>query len=316
MRFIPISVATLQPTDAVEWDLYLLARGEQRPHLYRASKVPFGQEDLERLQQSGVHKLFIPNDQRDSYQSYLRETLVALGSAAQITLAAKAARLNDIVRSVLADALSSSDTSTVVQSAADCGRGVAQLIGDEQLPYGELARVLHHDFATFTHSANVSYYAVLLAQALGFSGRDLELIAAGGLLHDLGKLDVDDRILNKDGKLTESENREVRKHPAVGFRKLCRREDVTFGQLMMVYQHHERLDGGGYPVGVGGYGIHPWARLCAVVDVFEAITSYRPYRGPMSEEQALAVLDRQVDVAFDAEMVTCWKNLIRPSGES
>lgn len=80
---------------------------------------------------------------------------------------------------------------------------------------------------------------------------------------------------------------------------------------MMVYSHHERMDGKGYPVGMVGAEIHPWAKLLAVVDVFDAITSARPYRMPMILPEALAFLERNAGTHFDREMVTCWNALMQ-----
>jgi HD-GYP domain-containing protein (c-di-GMP phosphodiesterase class II) len=75
---------------------------------------------------------------------------------------------------------------------------------------------------------------------------------------------------------------------------------------MMVYQHHERLDGNGYPVGVVESEIHPWSKICSVVDVYEALTSYRPYRSPMSRKTAFEIMERDIGKAFDPEVLGCW----------
>ena len=164
---------------------------------------------------------------------------------------------------------------------------------------------------TFTHSANVSYYCVFLAKHLGISEReDLDAIASGALVHDLGKLDVPDAILTKPARLSDSEFEIIKRHPLDGFLQLKDRQDVNFGQLMMVYQHHEWMNGKGYPVGVTGKEIHPWGRLCAVVDVFEALTSSRPYRGPMATSRALQIMERESGDHFDEEMFQCWKTII------
>ena len=80
---------------------------------------------------------------------------------------------------------------------------------------------------------------------------------------------------------------------------------------MMVYQHHERNDGTGYPVGLRGDDMHPWAKLCAIVDVFEALTSQRPYRTPMTHQKALDVLKRESGSALDPEMLQCWISIIQ-----
>jgi HD-GYP domain-containing protein (c-di-GMP phosphodiesterase class II) len=160
----------------------------------------------------------------------------------------------------------------------------------------------------------VAYYSVMLAENLGITNREeLNRIATGGLLHDLGKLEIPEAILTKDSGLTDQEFAIIKRHPTVGFRKLCQRTDLQFGQLMMVYQHHERLDGRGYPVGVGGDEIHEWARICAVVDVFEALTSNRPYRAGMTSQAAFQIMDRSSPTGFDASIYQCWKAIISAS---
>ncbi|MEM9657435.1 MAG: HD domain-containing phosphohydrolase, partial [Planctomycetota bacterium] len=174
-----------------------------------------------------------------------------------------------------------------------------------------LMQVLRHDYQTFTHSTNVSFFGVMLARAWGVSDRnDLERIAAGALLHDIGKLDIPDALLTKRGRPTEKEWETLKKHPTTGFHLLARRDDLTLGQLMMVYQHHERLDGGGYPVGVTEKEIHPWAQLCAVVDVYEALSSHRPYRPAMPLRETIGILERQVGGQLNPDMWRCWKQII------
>ena len=113
------------------------------------------------------------------------------------------------------------------------------------------------------------------------------------------------------GMKVRLEFRKIRMHPLLGLKKLAHREDLIEGQLMMAYQHDERLDGKGYPVGCVETDIHPWAKLCAVVDVFEALTSQRPYRTPMPRSKALMLQQRDSGAAFDPEMLACWKSIIQ-----
>lgn len=85
---------------------------------------------------------------------------------------------------------------------------------------------------------------------------------------------------------------------------------------MMVYQHHERLDGSGYPTGYQADEIHFWAKICAVVDVFEALTSHRPYRSPMPRLRALEIIERDRGTAFDSEILACWEAIIKNSSNA
>ncbi len=130
----------------------------------------------------------------------------------------------------------------------------------------DLFTILRHDWRTYTHSFNVASYCLLLAKALGIHDeQELEEIALGGLLHDVGKLRMPATLLTKKGPLTKSERQVVERHPADGFKQLSDRGDLSWTQLMMVYQHHEKIDGTGYPVRITGEDIHIWARLWAAV---------------------------------------------------
>jgi len=156
------------------------------------------------------------------------------------------------------------------------------------------------------HILRVTMLARKFASAFGME----QQAEVAGLLHDLGKLEISEQILCTPGKLDEAGFREIKKHPLTGFRMLANRPELSFGQLMIVYQHHERLDGKGYPVGCVSDEIHPWAKLCTVVDVYEALTSQRPYREPMTKQKALDLQNRDRGTAFDPEMLACWNSII------
>ena len=311
--FLPISVATLMPTEMVGLNLYQEDSEATRLVLYRGAEFPLHIEDLERLRARGVHRLYISKASRSVYQDYLRKIAIHSGNDSTIPLSARAGALNEVVRDVLESAFTKDDTDTTVTAAEQLGQLASELVTRDEFTAGDLFRVLHHDYATFTHSANVAFYVGMLAKRIGFSPDEIQAITMGGLLHDLGKLEIDESILCKPGKLDDNEFRRIRQHPLLGFKKLAHREDLSDGQLMMVYQHHERLDGRGYPVGSMGDEIHPWAKLCAVVDVFEALTSQRPYRKPMPRKKALEVLERDNGTAFDPEVLECWKTIIHQS---
>jgi HD-GYP domain-containing protein (c-di-GMP phosphodiesterase class II) len=155
-------------------------------------------------------------------------------------------------------------------------------------------------------------YCVTLACGMGLSDKaQISELATGALLHDIGKRHIPLHVLNKPDKLTDAEWEVIREHPAAGFRELVNRDDLTWAQLMMVYQHHERLDGTGYPAGIVGEEIHPWARYCSVVDVFDALTCERPYRKPLPVSEVCEYLGKYSGVWFDAEAVKCWTSQLR-----
>lgn len=311
--FLPISVNTLVPNECVSVDLYI-QNSDGRVQLYRDADVPFGEKDLQRLLSADVRTLYIRQSAHEQYQEYLRENLTATISDESRSVSARFWMLNEVVRDVLASTLRKGDIDEVVSQSRWLADHSVELLSRDDYSAADLIGVLKHDYQTFTHSANVSFLCVMLAKKLGIhDAAEIHEIAVGGLLHDLGKLEIPVRVLNKPGPLTDVEFDSIKKHPRWGFEKLCRRDDITFGQLMMVYQHHERVAGEGYPVGCPGREIHEWARLCAVVDVYEALTANRPYRAPYGSRDVVEIMSRGSGMHFDEEMLTCWLTIIRPS---
>lgn len=307
---IPVSLATLANETVAGFDLYMRPSQSDSVVLFCSGNEPIDIDRIRELFDDGISKLFIDRNDREHYQLYLRDHWRETVDDQAQPIENRMAVMGEVIRDVLSEKFQQANVSEIVESSKQLGAGTAQLLCEKPIVLRELFHVLHHDYATFTHSANVSCYAVLLAKELGFSDEELSDIAVGGLLHDLGKLEIDERILTKPSRLDEMELREIRKHPGAGFSQLASREDLNQGQLMMVYQHHERLDGSGYPVGCLENEIHPWAKLCAIVDVFEALTSVRPYRQPMQHATALAVLNKGEGHEFEKEMLKCWRKLV------
>ena len=164
------------------------------------------------------------------------------------------------------------------------------------------------DRETEGHSIRVSRLACLLAEEIGLSGAPLKALERGALLHDIGKIGISDSILHKPGKLTEEEWKVMRIHPDIGARIV---EGIPFLQetLPVIRYHHERWDGSGYPMGLKEKDIPIQARIFAVADVFDALTSSRSYRNKSSAEDAVQYLREQSGIQFDSEIVEALANI-------
>lgn len=150
-----------------------------------------------------------------------------------------------------------------------------------------IARLKTHDDYTYMHSAAVCALMVALARELGLSEEESRIAGLGGLLHDLGKAFMPLEILNKPGKLTDEEFSAIKGHPVAGHRYLSTQSQDDPSVLEVVLHHHEKLDGSGYPDGLAGESIPLLARLGAVCDVYDAITSDRPYKSGWDPAQAI-----------------------------
>jgi HD-GYP domain-containing protein (c-di-GMP phosphodiesterase class II) len=151
------------------------------------------------------------------------------------------------------------------------------------------------------HSARVTTLADAVARRLGWSEALLAELHVGGPLHDVGKLSIPGRILRKPGPLTPAELEEIRSHPETGARLIESIESARCA-LPYVLHHHERWDGTGYPHALAGGRIPLEARVLAVADAFDAMTSHRPYRRALSDDQALAEVERCAGTQFDPQV--------------
>ncbi|HEX7102929.1 MAG TPA: HD-GYP domain-containing protein, partial [Nitrolancea sp.] len=152
------------------------------------------------------------------------------------------------------------------------------------------------------HTQRVAELAVLIGQDIGLSGERLKTLNQAAMLHDIGKISVPDSILNKPGRLTAEEFEFVKEHPVRGHRIIQNVRSLQ-QEVAGVRHHHERLDGTGYPDGLKGDAIPLDARIIAVADVFDALTSARPYRGPWSSQHAFQILDEEAGITLDADCV-------------
>jgi putative nucleotidyltransferase with HDIG domain len=155
---------------------------------------------------------------------------------------------------------------------------------------------------TSDHSQRVVRYTSAIAERMGISGQELEEIGRGALLHDIGKIGVPDAVLLKPGKLTDQEWVEMRKHPDIGFQMI---QNIPFlsTPAQIVLSHQEKFDGRGYPRGMCREEIHIGARIFAVADTLDAMTSDRPYRRGTTFSNAIAEIERCARTQFDPEVV-------------
>lgn len=165
-----------------------------------------------------------------------------------------------------------------------------------------VTRLKSRDEVTFLHSIAVSALMVRLATHMGLDEATIQLIGMAGLLHDVGKTRIPHALLNKDGKLTEDELALIRRHPEFGHAILTRYPDMPGMVLDVCRHHHERLDGKGYPDALGAAQISLYVRICTICDVYDAITSVRPYKKPWTHGDAVKWMMAQQG-AFDRELL-------------
>lgn len=166
-----------------------------------------------------------------------------------------------------------------------------------------LARMKSKDSYSYQHAVSCSIWAVALGRQLGLPKPDLRILAQGGLLFDIGKVQLPNELLQKNGRLTPDEFELAKSHVLRGLELLRNTPDITKPVLQMAEHHHERHDGSGYPAGLKGDDIPVFARIIAIIDCYDAITSERPYAEAQSPSDAVRHLYEWRDMAFQAEIV-------------
>jgi putative nucleotidyltransferase with HDIG domain len=165
------------------------------------------------------------------------------------------------------------------------------------------------DQYTKGHSDRVAALALLLAKELGMQTHMLKTIVAASLLHDIGKIEIEDQILKKAGRLTREEFVSIRRHPGMGV-EMLRGKEFPWDIKPLILHHHEKTDGSGYPLGLKGEDIPLGARIICIADVFDALTSDRVYRSAYDTEKALEIMQDESGSTFDPVLLRCFVNMI------
>ncbi|MBD3840136.1 MAG: HD domain-containing protein, partial [Epsilonproteobacteria bacterium] len=222
---------------------------------------------FEKVQTSNEHRLAIQNDELDVYKNNLEELVYKKTQ--------DISKLND----------------EIVKTQQDLIYTLATLVDT-------------HSPETGNHIRRVSEYSYLLAKSLGMSDEEAELVKIASTMHDIGKIGIRDSILMKPSILTPEEQIEMRRHTTLGYEMLCTSDRPFFKAASLIaLEHHEKYDGSGYPKGLKGEEINIYARITAVADVFDALSTARVYKPAWGDEKILPFFQEQKGKHFDPKIV-------------
>ncbi|WP_068773477.1 HD-GYP domain-containing protein [Paenibacillus sp. FJAT-26967] len=162
----------------------------------------------------------------------------------------------------------------------------------------------------YQHSLNVCMYATMLGMSHGYGKDELMTLGLGALLHDIGKTQIPDEILCKPTQLSDSEFTEMQNHTVYGYRILKEEPNIPLLSAHCAFQHHERMNGSGYPRGIKGDEIHPYAKWIAMVDSYDALTTHRVYRPALLPHEALEVIMGGANTLYDPDMVNLFRDKV------
>ncbi len=217
--------------------------------------------------------------------------------------------MGTVVRAVVSEYLGGKPLGQIFRELAyeDVLAQVRQGLDDSVLALAAAAEA--RDRYTYEHVTRVAELSVLIGQAMGLPRLRLRALAQGAMLHDVGKLCISDLVLQKPDKLTPEEFEQIKRHPALGYELLMRLKGFE-REALVVRHHHEWFDGSGYPDGLRGEEIPLEARIVAVADMYDALTTDRPYRPAYSHEQAMAIIEKESGTHLDPACVEAFRRAL------
>ncbi len=275
-------------------------------------KVDMGKSNLERAEEEGSR---LEDETSDRPPSTGGDTILStITHDPSLEPDKKAGLVRQHTTKVLQDLFDHPSKSNILKVKQEAAKIVDLILKDENTTFF-LVSLTNFDFTTYNHSVNVGFLSIALAKSAfqNTLDHDLHALGAGFFLHDVGKVKIDPAIITKPAPLTSDEMRIMMRHPQLGFKLLSETNQMTTELKLIVLQHHEKMDGTGYPKGMRDHDIHIYARICTIADVFDALTSRRPYRDPLSTFEALKFMrDEMVPHQLDRHLFEQFVLLFRP----
>lgn len=321
-NFFSVSFDLIVVDQIIMYDLYVNSSSaehrEKFVKIYPRGEI-LSQQDLAAFKKK-YFQLYVHESERDEYLKSLvlldnvpvEEKTEIIKTSAIVYLDKLFDKNKEFTTEVLSETVQ--ECKVVVESMVEVIKDYD--VSDIQNLIGSLS---FHDFYTYDHSVNVSMYCIALYRAYKPDAPKEEVVMAGlgGLLHDIGKINISTDIINNPDKLTEAEFDIIKNHPTYGFELLSENpceacHGVNLDNIKrIVHEHHENFNGTGYPAKIQGEDIYIFARITAIADFFDAITTKRSYHEVLSTEDALQVMSKSVGKKLDPELFTLFTQSVK-----
>lgn len=277
VKLIRVSPKTLIVGEKFEYTLYQHQEGE----VYKKFLPQNEEYDLNALkfiETNNVKHLYVTHEDFKKYIKKGSEYLNKMIQDKNLDLLIKSEIMYQLSCEIMFDILTSDVTKSKIDELTKSVEVAVELVFSEPSAIKSLIQVTTHDYETYTHSVDVATYALGFGQYLGFNKEQLVQLTVGAMLHDIGKKRIPEEILSKDGTLSDQEFRVIKNHPSYGIDILRDIGITNEAILAIVEEHHEKVNGSGYPRALSGDKIHVFAQIVSICDIFNAITTQRSYK--------------------------------------
>ncbi len=297
-----VSPSMIFPKTMGNFEIYIKQSG--RYVLYARQNERFTEQHRQRLHEFGVQEVYIRGADRVSFDKYIESNLADILVDSDLSVDERSSVFYNaslaIVKDVFDSKLPTGLTERMFDRISNFVQKSATFLAREG-SIKHIATLIDHDYKTYSHSVQVFVFTSAILHTFQLAEKDLIQASIGALMHDIGKTSIDASILNKPGPLTASEREIVQTHPARGV-ALCAATPVSSLASNCILFHHERMDGYGYPAGLPQDSISLPVRAVSIADVYDALTSNRPYADALTPFEALRVMRNDMVGAFDTDV--------------
>lgn len=303
--YFRIRLSTIRPDKVTTFEIFV--RVNNKMITYRRAGDKLADEKIELLhQRDNGNSFYIKAEDKEAYRLWVREEI----NSDLLNPQDKAKILRESSLAIMEDLFENPDVNKALDESRPIITNFIEFMDQQPDSMGYLISLSGHDFYTYNHSLDVSIYALGLGSVLSYSPKDLEELGLGCLFHDIGKRNVSLDILCKKGPLDDVEWEQMKRHPQFGLMILNQNPNISDAMKAACFEHHESWAGNGYPQQISGNEIHPFARIVAITDTYDAMTTQRSYNVPMKPFDAVQMMKEKLAGRYDPEMLKAMHSVL------
>ncbi len=296
--FFRIRLSTIRPEKITDFDIFVKINGSMIKYLHAGDQLNMKRIDRLHDRDNG-DSFWVQESDRQTYRDWIKQEINSDFTSSYD----KAQILRESSVALMEDLFENPDVNKALDEAKPIINDFINLMDAAPEAMQFMLSLSGHDFYTYNHSLDVSIYSLGLGRALSFSNNDLQELGIGSLFHDIGKRNVSLDILCKKGGLTDSEWEQMKMHPQYGLIILNEHPNISDGVKATCFEHHESWQGNGYPQQLSAHDIHPFARIVAITDTYDAMTTQRSYNVPLAPIDAVTMMKEKLINRYDPEML-------------
>lgn len=314
-KYLPVTFKSLKLGPFNKSELYLENNndGEKKYVLYwKGGDSLFINEKREEFIRKNINRLYVPKNGRKQYLRFMETNLERIVEDEDSSPKEKYEVVRDVAINIISDVSDTPEEVCNIERSKQWINNIMELINSTRNNYyADLINAKSHDQYLYGHSINITMISLIFAHHLGMNIEELSEFGLGLLLQDIGMRNVDPLIFNKPAKLSNDEFTLIRKHTEIGFHMLQETGKLSAESCLLALLHHENYDGTGYPYGLKSNDINYYGRISRIIDVYNALTSDRPYAGARTSDDACKIMEEDMKGLFDSEILGNFMDFLR-----